>query len=168
MYELKVLEGLDFKYLVNPEIPEIWRVDSTGNRRKIKSCKQKSGYEVVSIKLNGKSKLFYTHRIVWMAVTGQDIPKGYQVNHKDYNRGNNKFSNLEILTIRDNLHYSNNNRLMNRARRIALYKEGILVKEFDSHKELCEYTGIESYQVSAYLKGKSYKDGVRGYTFKEV
>lgn len=168
MYELKVIKGLDYRYLVDPEKPEIWRVDSSGNRRLLKSCKQKSGYEVVTIRVNGKPKLFYTHRIVWMAVNNKEIPKGYQINHIDYNRGNNKIGNLEILTIKENLDYSRENRRYNCSERILLLKNNIPVKEFDTHKECVEYTGIPSFKISAYLQGRAYKNGINGYTFQRI
>jgi hypothetical protein len=37
------------------------------------------------------------HRLVWLVYKGP-IPEGYEVNHKDFNKGNPRLSNLEILT----------------------------------------------------------------------
>lgn len=38
-------------------------------------------------------------RIVWKVVTGQDIPPGYVVHHKDENPLNDQYENLELMTI---------------------------------------------------------------------
>lgn len=37
------------------------------------------------------------HRVVWETETGQTIPKGYHVHHKDHNAQNNNFDNLELI-----------------------------------------------------------------------
>lgn len=66
------------------------------------------GYKVVSLKLknNRKYKKAYVHRIVAMAYI-----KGYkpelQVNHKDEDRGNNHYKNLEWVTTKYNNNYGN-------------------------------------------------------------
>lgn len=42
------------------------------------------------------------HRLVWEAFNGE-IPGRLEVNHKDLNRANNRLSNLELLTHRENV-----------------------------------------------------------------
>lgn len=46
----------------------------------------------------GKLKLAYEHHVVWWQNTGQTVPLGCHVHHKDSNRLNNDFNNLELLT----------------------------------------------------------------------
>jgi len=60
-------------------------------------CKGDSGYWQISF----KGKLYSTHRVIWTLFNGQ-IPEGLVINHIDCNRGNNKLSNLEIVTIQQN------------------------------------------------------------------
>lgn len=168
MYELKVVEGLSFRYLVDPTVPEIWRVDSKGNKRLQKSYKQRSGYEVVNLNVKGKNKLFYVHRVVWMAVNNKTVPYGYQINHKDYNRGNNKIDNLEVLSIKDNLNYSKENRRYNGAKRIRAIKDTGEVLEFRTHKECAEYLDIPTYKISDYLRCVAYREGLNGYKFENI
>ena len=55
------------------------------------------------ITVNRKSTL--VHRAAWSAFIGP-IPAGMTVNHKDFNRKNNKIENLEICTHRENIAYS--------------------------------------------------------------
>ena len=71
---------------------------------KLLSPKVKSnGYLEVNLQLgdrrNGHSK--YVHRLVAEAFLGE-IPKGYNVNHKDFDKTNNIISNLEVVTYSQN------------------------------------------------------------------
>lgn len=52
------------------------------------------------VKLNGIN--YAVHRIVWELHFGA-IPEGYVINHKDCNTFNNKLSNLEICTQKENM-----------------------------------------------------------------
>lgn len=64
-----------------------------------------SGYYKVTITQHGKRKRFYVHRLVAEAFC--EKPKGCdQVNHKDFNPGNNRADNLEWVTNRQNFDYS--------------------------------------------------------------
>jgi hypothetical protein len=46
---------------------------------------------------NGKRMLM--HHYVWLKHTGQKIEKGWNIHHKDENKENNSFENLELLTV---------------------------------------------------------------------
>lgn len=52
----------------------------------------------------------YVHRLVAEAWIGS-IPEGYEVNHKDANKWNNKVSNLEIVTKSENIRHAFENGL---------------------------------------------------------
>ena len=56
-----------------------------------------SGY--IRTKINGKD--YYVHRIVWEMHNCQ-IPNGFEIDHIDRNRSNNKISNLRIATSQEN------------------------------------------------------------------
>ena len=64
-----------------------------------KYYKQKTGYyqiaETYKRKQLGIERRL--HRAIWKFYNG-DIPKGYQVHHKDENKDNNDISNLELLS----------------------------------------------------------------------
>lgn len=40
----------------------------------------------------------YKHHLVWWRNTGELIPGGYEIHHKDTVRSNNEFKNLQLLT----------------------------------------------------------------------
>lgn len=55
-------------------------------------------YWYSTIPIGGKRR--YMHIYVWEQANGQ-IPKGYEVHHKDLNRDNNNLLNLELLTVQE-------------------------------------------------------------------
>ena len=67
-------------------------------------CNQ-DGYLTVSLSRNGLCCRRYVHRLVYEAFVG-NIPDGYEVNHKDFDRKNNFVGNLEIVSHADNVKYT--------------------------------------------------------------
>jgi hypothetical protein len=64
-----------------------------------------NGYLVVGLWRANKRKLMRVHRLVTEAFLGPH-PDGYEVNHKDADRGNNRLSNLEYVTRSQNLRHA--------------------------------------------------------------
>lgn len=69
----------------------------------LNQSKDKEGYIVVSLYLNGAKKSKKVHQLVAIAFLNH-VPNGHSlvVNHKDFNRTNNNKYNLEIVTTRVN------------------------------------------------------------------
>lgn len=59
----------------------------------LRPIKAGDGYQ----KLTVRGRQEYIHRLVAMAWIG-DIPQGWEVNHLDFDRHNNRLENLEIVT----------------------------------------------------------------------
>ena len=59
----------------------------------------------------GKYRSLYVHRFVCLAFLGQK-PKGLEINHKDGNKLNNRPSNLEYVTRKENVKHAYDNKLM--------------------------------------------------------
>jgi hypothetical protein len=71
------------------------------NERKLKQSITKNGYKVITITCNKKSYNFLVHRLVAMAFL--ELPKEkLTVNHKDGNKHNNHYLNLEWATMLEN------------------------------------------------------------------
>lgn len=63
-------------------------------------------YNVACLTKNGKGETFAIHRLVALAFVDNPNPKEFNVvNHKDENRHNNYYKNLEWCTTVYNLHY---------------------------------------------------------------
>ncbi len=67
-----------------------------------------NGYKIVSLQIDGKRKNKYVHRLV--AEMFVEKPEGKNVvNHLDFDKSNNRASNLEWCTQRENTEYSRQN-----------------------------------------------------------
>ena len=62
-------------------------------------------YERVQLRIDGKQKNFYVHRLVAMAYL-EDFHPSLDVNHIDGDTLNNALDNLEVLTHSDNIKHS--------------------------------------------------------------
>jgi hypothetical protein len=63
-------------------------------------------------------KLIYVHRVAYVLMTGQEIPAGMQIDHRDGDGTNNRWGNLRLATPSQNM----GNRGSNRSRRHDLPK----------------------------------------------
>lgn len=80
-----------------------WHIRS--RRGNLMSKLTRNGYWLTMAAFNKKCYYFCEHRVIYTWLKGH-IPDGMQVNHKDYNRGNNNIDNLELLTPKENAAYS--------------------------------------------------------------
>lgn len=64
-----------------------------------------SGYRSVSIYRTQKSRVPLVHRLVALAFLGEP-PEGYQVNHKNGDKADNRLSNLEWVTPGENTRHA--------------------------------------------------------------
>src|SRR5690625_3773979 len=77
----------------NPDTGQVYRHGKEAGRP------QSTGYLQVHI---GNGRRALAHRIVWMDANGP-IPDGYQMNHINHQRTDNRLTNLELVTRAENL-----------------------------------------------------------------
>lgn len=122
----------------------------------IKQFKSKKGYLNCFLYKDGKRKTYKVHRLVAQAFLGES---DLTVNHKDENKGNNKISNLEYMTNKDNIRYS-------RAKKVI--GTNILTKDqlfFDAVIDV-EKMGFKNSYVSRCCLGK--RKTYKGYKWEYV
>lgn len=140
-----------------------WKIHNKWGR--VISFKCPNGYYIVHQFYRGINYSFMEHRVIYSWIKGS-IPEGFEVNHIDFNRGNNNISNLEIVTHSENmLHVSFNDRANppvgersgkavfdnNTALLIRfLYRNGI------TQNEIRSFLGRPNYNVSRIVNGKRF------------
>ena len=126
------------------------------------------GYKQVNVRKDKKKYYKRVHRLVAEAFipNPDNLP---QVNHKDGDKTNNKVSNLEWISNKDNTQHGYDNGLYTTKHRcigvIAISKEDGTKKEFSSIRSMCEELNLNRKTVSNILNG-SKKTNNYPYIFK--
>lgn len=84
------------------------RIYSVKNKRFLSLKSESKGYQKCNLYNENGVKNVRVHRVVWEAFNGA-IPDGYEINHKNEIRNDNRLENLELLTHHQNLMYGNGN-----------------------------------------------------------
>lgn len=119
------------------------------------------GYLIVNLSKNGKTKMFYVHRLV--AETFIPNPNNLpQVNHKDENTYNNYLNNLEFCTSNYNANYGRRNekftqtKIEKYGKRVEQYDlNGVFIKLFKSISLASKEMKCCPEAISNCCKGKS-------------
>lgn len=123
------------------------------------------GYQHVSLSTHGRVQQRTIHVLVVEAYIGL-IPKGLTVNHKDGDKSNNRFDNLEIATYSENMRHAIRTGL---ASPRGAYKAVRCVETgevFESVKAAAEHFGVFATEISAVLNGR--RTTARGNRFEIV
>lgn len=144
---------------------EIWKkiegfdkyeVSNFGNVRHIKNGNLKIqynlfGYAQVLIYKNGKAKSIRVNRAVMKAFRPIENCEEMEVNHKNYNRGDNRIENLEWTTRKENCKHRNNH-LEYYNSEACVDSEGRI---FKSYREAGRFHGISPNTVKNDVLGKT-------------
>lgn len=127
-------------------------ISNTGKVFNKKLRKDKDGYLTVSLYKNNKETNCKVHRLV-----GTYFVDGYFegaiINHKDENKSNNNYWNLEWCTVEYNNKYNNKDQRINK--KIDMFDlHNNYIKTFKSLKEASEYFNRSCGNLSSHLKGK--------------
>lgn len=97
----KLIESIEDLSIRGYEISDCGRVrDKKGQLKAIKD--NGNGYKLIGVKLAGKTRNFYIHRLVVAEWCGGFPGERTQTRHLDGNRANNHFSNLMAGTVVEN------------------------------------------------------------------
>ena len=173
---MKILEKEIWKDLPNYEgyqVSNLGRVKSLKRSRKGKngslvSVKEKilkpqlvRGYYRVSLCKNSIVKRYLVHRLVWLAFNSP-ISEGLQVNHINEIKTDNRLSNLNLMTPKENVNYGTgidrcHNQLINGkcSKPVLQFTlDGILIKEYPSIRQAERETGFDQGNICSCCNGK--------------
>ena len=124
-----------------------------------------SGYEIVSLSNDCKSKTKRVHRLVAEAfLSNKDNKKC--VNHKDGNKLNNKLENLEWVTHSENLNHAYENELRKNGASIILIDEKNNERKFRSEVKASLFLGrSKGYLWTMLNRGHSVTTSIHGEKF---
>ena len=150
-------KGYEGKY----QVSNYGRVWSILSQRYLKQDINKNNYcRVNLVAKNGKVKKEYVHRLVALAFLAN--PKNYtEVHHKDTNPQNNRLSNLEWITHKNNLNQ--------KERKEKISKKVMCVETneiYNSIKEAAEAKKLQASHIGEVCSGKRKTHG--GYRWRFV
>lgn len=139
--------------------------------RVLKTSRNQKGYHQLVLSNNGSSRTKVIHRLVFEAFNG-DIPKGYEINHIDGDKGNNCNDNLELITRIENMRHAVNIGLIKSGMDCKLSKgveqidviTGLVINVFGSQREAEKETGIPSSSISSVCNG--HRKTAHGYKWR--
>jgi hypothetical protein len=85
-----------------------WRIDADaghviGQRGRPMRRRNPDGY--IQVKFGMNEPAVFAHRVIWEHVNGT-IPDGMTINHRNGIKTDNRIVNLELSTVRDNIHHA--------------------------------------------------------------
>lgn len=84
------------------QVSNLGRVRSIKRSKILSPCKNSLGYRTVSLCNNGSKKTISVHVLVWRMFKGFEVIKGFDVDHIDNDKGNNRLDNLQYITHKEN------------------------------------------------------------------
>ena len=139
------------------EVFEYGRIWSYKKKKFLKPQTNKNGYQQIQLSDNeGKKKMYYLHRVVWESVTGEPIPKGYEINHRNEIKTSNMISNLELMSHKENINFGTgiSRRAKSKSKQVGAFnKNGELIMTFQSTIEASRQ-GFDYSHISECCNGK--------------
>ena len=148
------------------QVSNLGRVKSLYTNSILKGCKHINGYLVVNLYKNGSKSTKRIHRLVAQAFIPNPENKS-QVNHIDENKTNNKVSNLEWTTRKENLNHGTRTERIRKTQSIPIIATNLKTgeyTEFYGSSECARQLGLHQSNITEVLKGRYKQTG--GYTFK--
>ena len=164
--EEKIISGWNItsnKYSIN----EFGVVTNLLTNKEVSQREDKDGYMVLNLTVtSGRQQTFKVHRLVALMYVENDNPEvKVQVNHKDENKKNNHYSNLEWCILHYNINYGLRTKkaITPRERAIIIKNEntGDVVK-FESIASACRMLNLDPRHLGDVLSGT--RKTVNGYS----
>lgn len=120
----------------------VYRYNSKQDKLVLCKLRSNKGYMLVGFSKHKKTNV-YVHRLVWETFMGE-IPKGYQIDHINTIRDDNRLENLKLVTHKENM----NNPLTLKRKRERTFSE--FGAKFKEHFGFSKYEDNNLYQKERY------------------
>ena len=145
-------------------VKSLERIDALGRKVEEKILKPlitRNGYYLTGLYKNSIRKFYYVHRFVWEAFNGT-IPEGLQVNHINEIKADNRLSNLNLMTCKENCNWGTRNERSakkhingKKSKPVLQFTlDNILIKEYPSINQVERELGFAHTNISACCNGK--------------
>ena len=136
-------------------IKSLERIDALGRKVEEKILKPliiRNGYYLTGLYKNSVRKFYYVHRLVYEVFNSQ-IPENMQVNHINEVKTDNRLSNLNLMTCKENVNWGTRNE---RIAKVVLQFDlnDNLVKEYPSIMQVERELGFNNAHIVKCCKGK--------------
>lgn len=146
----------------NYNISSYGRVQNIVTGRILRLQVRKDGYIRIGLCSDSLQKIFRVHRLVGLVFISNPDNKP-QINHKDFDKANNRVENLEWVTDEENkAHYGKSTSKPVR----CVCECGNHIKDYSSINEASRITGIHYNAIGSNLYGKTVRCG--GYRWKFI
>ena len=149
------LEGISEYYI--SEYGEVYSFKDKSSVKKLSQFIDNVGYkQVILYNDDGKRTYFRVHRLVGMFFLFETFEKGKVLNHKDGNKLNNNYKNLEWVTASENTkHAYKMNLYKSRKCKVrAVHKISGVTLDFDSIRKCGETLSLNRKTITSILKGE--------------
>lgn len=129
---------------------------------------KRGNYLRVRLWKDGKGKDYRVHRLVWEVFNGP-IPDGLHVNHINENVQDNRLTNLNLMTPKENNAWGTGKERRASARHKAVLQydqEGNLVREWPSVKSIEEETGWNRGFIANCCRGLDHYNTAHGFVWR--
>lgn len=158
---------MKFRDYDNYEIYADGRIWSYRKNKYLKPQTNNRGYKLVNLYDNdGNSKTYLLHRVIYETFSGEPIPDGMQINHRNEIKTDNRFfENLELVSPKENSNYGSRNSRVSKAlsKQVGAFKNDKLVMTFQSTQEASRQGFSQSHIVNC-CNGE--RKTHKGYTWK--
>lgn len=140
-------------------VKSLERIDALGHRLKEKILKPgitRNGYYIVALSKNSIVKWYSVHRLVWLAFNGA-TPEGLQVNHINEIKTDNRLSNLNLMTPKENCNWGSRNERSTKKLSKSVLQFDLndnFIKEYPSTQQVARETGFSQGNIVKCCKGK--------------
>lgn len=158
------MKNLGFLGFPNHCITQDGKIYSLFSNRYLATSISSKGYHRGTISYNGIDKKVTVHRLVAMAFVGGDF--SLEVNHKDGNKDNNHYSNLEWVTSLENIEHAVDNGLREVHHKLTetkIHHVCSLLQDGMRNIDVAEVTGVSKSHVSGIKTGRYYPEIVSLY-----